>query len=929
MKTTKRIFMLRALFSACIAICLNFLFAAHTASPEKPKGAKAAAHPVVQPASACMLGQWSGTIEMNAVPVHISLLPDKRLLYWGRDKENGYDVKDRSWTYLLNLNDRNVTPILNTTTNLFCSGHSFLPDGRLLVTGGHDRYDPLPLAEGIGERDINIFDYRTSQWTRMSEQMEKGRWYPFNVTLEDGSVMTFGGRYWNGVIRDNKPVRPINDIPERVNPQGTSLQRYYNAGPINTEEYPMVHLMPDGNVLLPAPKHSGNNTNLFLPSITDPETQAFTNMGKNWFSFYQGTSVLYDAVKGKVLVVGGATGIGTAPINSAVTFDYSTGTEYRQTPESMTAPRVHHTTTLLPDGKVLVTGGSKCAGNSVGCDNGQGAITSPELWDPATGAWCLMAASPSGRPRVYHSTAILLPDATVLVAGGGLPLAGGEKVPGTNETCIDGQDRSVACRTAGHTEAEIFSPPYLYTSSGELAPRPSINYAPTGIGYGQNFFVTTGNSADIKDIVLVRLGSVTHGFNQDQRRVVLNFTTSGSTGLNVTGPANGRLAPPGPYMLFLINQAGTPSQAQIVTVSSQAVQTLDGENYIGRRIIKSNDRVHLFYRHLGDRTLRYMAQAAPDSNNFAEHVDLGGTLTSNPLAIHNPDGTLEVFVVGSNNKIYSIRQSAPGSTSWGVWKFTGAVSGSPSIAVAANLDGRLMVFYRGVDNSLRYIIKKTPGSIDWKEETSLGGWLTSDPAVGMNADGRLEVFLRGSDNGLYHIWQNAAGIENGFESWSSWAGMGGSLTAAPYVAHNADGRLDVFVRGAANRVYHRWQTIPNSNAWSGYEGLGGSAFDHPSNIPVVSRNADGRLQVFLRWDDSTLRTMVQDTPNGRFTPNAWTVLWGGTTATISPPARSRDGRLFMFTRGTDSGLYFSSQSAANSSLIWGAVSHLGEYAHSF
>jgi hypothetical protein len=190
--------------------------------------------------------------------------------------------------------------------------------------------------------------------------------------------------------------------------------------------------------------------------------------------------------------------------------------------------------TVLPDGKVLVTGGSSAPGNDAA-----GAILAAEMWDPATGSWTTMASMQV--PRLYHSTAVLLPDGRVLSAGGGRPPA---KDGGTN-----------------NLNAEIYSPPYLFNG-----PRPTIGSAPATIGYGQTFAVQTPDAASIAKVRLIRLSSVTHSTNMNQRIETLSFTQA-SDGLNVTVPSNRNLLPPGHYMLFILNGAGVPSIATIVQVS--------------------------------------------------------------------------------------------------------------------------------------------------------------------------------------------------------------------------------------------------------------------------------------------------------------------------------------------------------------------------
>jgi hypothetical protein len=140
-------------------------------------------------------------------------------------------------------------------------------------------------------------------------------------------------------------------------------------------------------------------------------------------------------------------------------------------------------------------------------------------------------------PRFYHSIALLLPDARVLVAGGGR--FGG--------TAVDDM-----------LNAEIYSPSYLFKGS-----RPVISSAPNVISYNSNFSVSTTNAGQIAKVSLVRLGSVTHHFNIDQRYLSLSFQTS-SNALTVQAPTNSTTAIPGYYMLFILDANGIPSVASIL-----------------------------------------------------------------------------------------------------------------------------------------------------------------------------------------------------------------------------------------------------------------------------------------------------------------------------------------------------------------------------
>lgn len=1079
-----RTFPVRMFLVLCICLAL-FVIAPNLVGPMKAKKtttsiATAPAQPVVktplnlaepQQLGPNIEGQWGPLETLDEVPVHISLLPDGRLLYWGRDKDGSsmkWDRSGSSQTYTWDPVTKAKMTIANSTTNLFCSGHSLMANGQLLVAGGHNRNETTPDIEAIGEVDVNVFDYRRNQW-RLAGQMEKGRWYPSTVTMSNGETAIFSGKYWDGVktVTDEfgrtVPNPELNIYPEMYTRQET-LRKFQSPSAPSIPMYPYLHLAPNGKVFVSGTSYPVTAHSYYFDPDGNSGQGAFTTISGSNYIHNSGSSVLYDAVNGKIINTGNANPV----FNQVSTIDLTNLPQW-QYPTPMNHGRKYSTATLLPDGKVIVTGGTRCSGfNSVQCSEFPqgGAATQPEIWDGAT--WKLMAPNPSGIARVYHSVAILLPDARVLVGGGGLPAAKGEIANG--EVCRDDLNpfiNSVACRTFGHKDVEIFSPPYLYDGSGNPAIRPVINTAPIDLIYGQNFSVGLGDSTPINSVVLVRLGSVTHGLNSDQRRVVLSFTQAGQT-LNVTGPANGTLAPPGPYMLFVLNSAGTPSVARIVNVLLRT----NAENHIARRGLRSNGKVHVFYRHYLDRTLRYMytpsvtniaqgksatqiddafggvASRAVDGNTsgnyslnsvthtnyhaqawwqvdlgavgqldkirvwnrtdccgdrvtnfyvlvsdtpfastdlnatlsqpgvsayltpgmagtpttltvnrtgryvrvqlaganwlniaevevlgwspagnepFSSPIDLGNVINSNPIAVENADGRLQVIVVAADNSIQTRAETAPGSGAWGAWVSpAGAVSNLAAIAAARNLDGRIQIFYRGSNNALWYISQTAANSTTWTSPASLGGSITSEPAVGINKDGRLEVFASGLDNALYHQWQNSPG-----GSWAGWYPLGGVLTSGPFVAHNSDGRLQVFVRGTDNGAHNIAQTAPNTLfGWTGWQAMGGSMrADQAFNNPVAALDANGRLQVFVRWEDNTLRTAIQNADGG-FTYNGWYNLWGAMNATIPPPVRGHNGLFFQFARGLGVEVMVNRQTDAYF-LYWSGFTLLGDQAHSF
>jgi Domain of unknown function (DUF1929) len=225
-----------------------------------------------------------------------------------------------------------------------------------------------------------------------------------------------------------------------------------------------------------------------------------------------------------------------------VTIDLNNGVSVAET-ATMNIGRRQHNLTILPDGSVLATGGNSSGAGSIDENHG---VFAAEVWKPDSGAWTLLASMRV--TRQYHSTALLLPDARVLSAGGGFC---GDCNPSTYH----------------NKNAEIFSPPYLFDKdgSGRLATRPYIDWAPGRIRYGRSFWVGTPQASWIQKAALVRLSSVTHSNNMEQRYVPLEFNRWDEE-LEISAPANPNIAPPGYYMLFLIDRNGVPSTARMIRI---------------------------------------------------------------------------------------------------------------------------------------------------------------------------------------------------------------------------------------------------------------------------------------------------------------------------------------------------------------------------
>lgn len=461
----------------------------------------------VSTASAGTEGAWEPVRPWPVTPVHAQLLPDGRVLAWG--SENPWDSTYQKAAAWDPVNDQFILAD-NTTVNIFCAGHSILPDGRLLVTGGH-------LPGSLGKNDIQIFDPATNSWSS-GGHMYEGRWYPSNVTLANGEVLIVAG-----LRKDGRN----NPIPEIWNPSGTI--RKLSTASRSMFFYPWLFLYANGKVF-----HAGPNKQAAFLTTTGTGKWVSAPQSSITLRDY-GTAVLFE--KGRIIIAGG----GNASItNTAETINLNTPKTKWFATSPMHFARRHATGVALPNGEVLVVGGTSAAG----FNNVAGAVHQPEIWNSVTGTWRLMA--PHQQNRLYHSMSLLLPDGRVLVGGG-----------------TDGPSGEA---TSNYQDVEIFSPPYLFQADGSPAVRPSITSAPVSVTNGQTVLVGTPDAARIIRVSLIRTAAVTHGFNQDNRMLRLNYAATGG-GLSVTIPPNRNDAPPGYYMLFLVNDAGVPSVGVILKVS--------------------------------------------------------------------------------------------------------------------------------------------------------------------------------------------------------------------------------------------------------------------------------------------------------------------------------------------------------------------------
>src|SRR5271155_852089 len=463
-------------------------------------------------AQANVQGEWNTlSTQMPINPVHVALMHTGNVLI-----VSGSGNLPSDTSYMAAVWD----PATDTVTtqplqwDMFCNGMIVLPDGRPFVMGGTLQYDPF-----LGQPLTSAYDPATGSFVNL-QSMSNGRWYPTATTLSDGSVMVFSG--FNESSTTNQTVEIY-----RV---GSGWSPAYEA-PFTPPLYPRMHLLPNGTVF-----NSGSQTS---SAIFNPATQTWTvGVATTNYSGTRtyGTSVLlpltpannYDP---RVIIMGG----GNPATATTEIIDMGASSPAWVYGPSMSEARTEMDAVILPNGKVLAVNGS------VNDEDSTTASLDADLYDPASNTFS--SAGANAYARLYHSGALLLPDATVLVLGG-------NPERGTYEPHM-----------------EIYSPAYLFNPDGSLATRPTITSVTPGVlGYGSSFQIQTPNAASISSAVLVRAGSPTHAFDMDQRLVGLNFTV-GSGVLNATAPPNGSIAPPGYYLLFILNSAGVPSVAQFVQLS--------------------------------------------------------------------------------------------------------------------------------------------------------------------------------------------------------------------------------------------------------------------------------------------------------------------------------------------------------------------------
>jgi len=461
--------------------------------------------------SSATLGQWAAPVNFCTYPCMVgadaAVLNTGKVLFYYYPAANAQN----SQAMLLDPVTGIVTDVsLPVPQDVFCSGLSILPNGKVLVTGGNVATGQCShTGSGCGTTSAMLFDPASSTWT-VGQDMNNPRWYPSSVELTDGSLLEISGTNATG----SSVQKPLESYSYTTG-KWTVLPVSANLPGAVAQVYPRLSLLPSGKVFLSSP---ASQSYQFDPAKNSWSFIASTNFGDRYYAPH----VLLPGQE-KVLVAGGSLDLlagGGAATNTTEVIDMSAASPAWSYTGSMTYARYNENLVLLADGTVLAVGGGGGGGRY------SNPVLTAELYDPKVGQWTVLAAQ--SVQRSYHSTAALLPDGRVVSAG---------------------SDNGVSTQVT----YEIFSPPYLFKGS-----RPVIQSAPASLSYGAKFNIITANASTITRVALVRPAATTHADDFDQRYVDLTFTV-GSKGIQATAPANGSQAPPGFYMLVIVNSNGVPS----------------------------------------------------------------------------------------------------------------------------------------------------------------------------------------------------------------------------------------------------------------------------------------------------------------------------------------------------------------------------------
>ncbi len=628
---------------------------------------------------------------LSIVGAHAVVLHTGNVLYWcfdsravgllGKDKDTFVELFNNPELGSYQIWDpisRQAKQVQQIGRNSFCAGQCALADGTILVAGGQDGAgaielaSPFPTIPGWFSAvfgtdngalwDLHTYDPVADAWTQWPS-LQGGRYYPTCLILPDGTGFIAGGlsnlQQW--VFSGGSWAE--NDQFETVPPgelfAGTTPQQKFRSA----DQYPIIRLLPGSRQLFVHIETTSFIFDLDSSSFVDGAQFMPPGVGRQTYPMQAG-HVLLPQKQGdapRIMIVGGSTSSNydyntqsdKPAVQGAFIFDYNASSpaqsSWRQTLTAPNFARIMADTVLLPDGTVFIVNGYS-GGAAAGHTDRFAPVFGAEIFDPNTEIFTIVAPNPDpSHPRGYHSTAVLLPDGRVAIAGN--TDAYNPNEPNQHD------DVSI----------QIYDPPYLFKG-----PQPVAASVPAQVIYGSTIMVDTSAGPAVTSVMMMRPCAVTHTVDMDQRAIILPITGGGAT-LSVAFPTDQSLAPPGYYMLFFVSDAGVPSVASFTQLISGTptfpplyLGTYDGDGDavieevfdgdLTLEYIKNGCKVTLESRH-GSITINHKIDQHSYANlKAATTVSIGEKIDNQSIAIITAGGDVTIgqqIDQGSNATITS------------------------------------------------------------------------------------------------------------------------------------------------------------------------------------------------------------------------------------------------------------------------------------